>query len=45
MVAVLGMFAQYFATGVGPIENLAAHLASPGTTNFVSNGVSVPFIQ
>lgn len=44
MVAVLGFFAQYFATGKGPIENLSAHLASPFTTTFATNGVSLPFV-
>lgn len=43
MVAVLGFFAQYFATGKGPIENLSDHLASPFTTTFATNGVSLPF--
>jgi light-harvesting complex I chlorophyll a/b binding protein 5 len=45
MVAFLGFASQYAATGKGPIDNLAAHLASPGTANFVHNGVSVPFIS
>ncbi len=43
MVAVLGFFAQHFATGKGPIENLADHLASPFTVTFATNGVSLPF--
>ena len=31
MVAFAGIVVQYAATGVGPVENLAAHIASPGT--------------
>lgn len=45
MIAFLGFAAQYAATGKGPITNLADHLASPTTANFITNGVSVPFIQ
>ena len=45
MVAFLGFAAQYGATGKGPIDNLADHLASPFTTTFTTNGVSVPFIN
>ncbi|KAI8104487.1 hypothetical protein M9434_003042 [Picochlorum sp. BPE23] len=45
MVAFLGFAAQYAATGKGPIDNLAAHLADPAHANFVHNGVSVPFIS
>ncbi|GIL59855.1 hypothetical protein Vafri_14563 [Volvox africanus] len=44
MVAFLGFTAQKFATGKGPIDNLAAHLADPWHVNYASNGVSVPFL-
>ncbi|KAL4425803.1 hypothetical protein ABPG75_009819 [Micractinium tetrahymenae] len=42
MVAFLGFVAQHAATGKGPIENLADHLADPWANNFCSNGVSLP---
>jgi light-harvesting complex I chlorophyll a/b binding protein 5 len=44
MVAFFGFCAQHAATGKGPIQNLVDHLASPYTTTFATNGVSVPFI-
>lgn len=44
MIAFLGFAAQYAATGKGPLENLAAHVADPAHMNAVHNGVSVPFI-
>ncbi|KXZ52093.1 hypothetical protein GPECTOR_10g1116 [Gonium pectorale] len=44
MVAFLGFAAQKFATGKGPIDNLAAHLADPWHVTFASNGLSVPFL-
>jgi len=44
MVAFFGFAAQHAATGKGPIENLVDHLASPYTTTFATNGVSVPFL-
>jgi len=44
MVAFVGFAAQHAATGKGPIENLVDHLASPYTTTFATNGVSVPFL-
>ncbi len=44
MVAFVGFAAQYAATGAGPLDNLAAHIADPSHVNFVHNGVSVPFI-
>ncbi|KAF8055753.1 PF20 [Scenedesmus sp. PABB004] len=43
MVANLGFWAQYAATGKGPIQNLADHLADPYHTTFTTNGISVPF--
>ncbi|GAX82042.1 hypothetical protein CEUSTIGMA_g9470.t1 [Chlamydomonas eustigma] len=43
MTAFAGFIAQHAATGKGPIENLVDHLASPYTTTFATNGVSVPF--
>uniref|UniRef100_A0A7S4X4T0 Chlorophyll a-b binding protein, chloroplastic n=3 Tax=Mesostigma viride TaxID=41882 RepID=A0A7S4X4T0_MESVI len=33
MVASLGLFVQYSATGASPLDNLAAHLADPGHAN------------
>ncbi|WIA36289.1 hypothetical protein OEZ86_007615 [Tetradesmus obliquus] len=45
MVANLGFWAQYAATGKGPIQNLTDHLADPYHTTFTSNGVSVPFLN
>jgi hypothetical protein len=38
MVANLGFWAQYAATGKGPIQNLADHLADPYHTTFTTNG-------
>lgn len=45
MLAFLGFFAQYAATGKGPIDNLFDHIANPGQVNFATNGVSLPFIR
>lgn len=45
MVANLGFWAQYAATGKGPIENLQDHLADPYHVTFATNGVSVPFLH
>ena len=45
MVAMLGFFAQYSATGKGPIENLAQHLSAPAQNTFATNGVSLPWLQ
>ena len=42
MLAFVGFIAQYKATGAGPLENLAAHLADPQGVTFATNGVSVP---
>jgi light-harvesting complex I chlorophyll a/b binding protein 5 len=39
MVAFLGFAAQQAATGKGPLDNLADHIASPWAVNFCSNGV------
>ena len=36
MVAIAGCFAQAITTGVGPVENLAYHLADPGHHNIFS---------
>lgn len=43
MLAFLGFIAQHAATGKAPLAALGDHLASPFTTNFATNGVSVPF--
>ncbi|KAF5842932.1 light harvesting complex a protein [Dunaliella salina] len=42
MVAFLGFAGQYGATGKGPIDNLADHLADPWHNTFAENGISVP---
>nr|6ZZX_8 Chain 8, Chlorophyll a-b binding protein, chloroplastic [Chlorella ohadii]6ZZY_8 Chain 8, Chlorophyll a-b binding protein, chloroplastic [Chlorella ohadii] len=42
MVAFLGFLSQHAATGKGPLDNLADHLADPWGANFCSNGVSIP---
>ncbi|GBF96531.1 hypothetical protein Rsub_09114 [Raphidocelis subcapitata] len=43
MVAMLGFFSQYAATGKGPIQNLVDHVADPTHVTAATNGVSVPF--
>lgn len=43
MVAFLGFLAQHAATGKGPLDNLAAHVADPWAVNFCTNNVSLPF--
>lgn len=43
MLANLGFLAQHAATGASPLEALSAHVASPWTANFATNGVSLPF--
>jgi len=43
MIAILGFWAQYYATGKGPIDNLFDHLADPYHNVFTNNGVSLPF--
>lgn len=45
MVAILGFWSQYAATGKGPIDNLVDHLADPYHNTFASNGVSIPFFR
>jgi hypothetical protein len=42
MVAFIGFIGQHAATGKSPMEALSAHLSSPFTANFATNGVSVP---
>lgn len=42
MVAFAGFVAQRAATGKGPLQNLADHLANPWANNFATNGVSIP---
>lgn len=42
MMACLGFFAQWQATGKGPLQNLQDHVAAPLKTNFATNGVSLP---
>jgi len=37
MVAVVGFFAQYHATGKGPLACLGAHLADPGNTTVLNS--------
>ena len=44
MVAIVGFWAQYAATGKGPITNLVEHLADPYHVTFATNGVSIPFL-
>lgn len=45
MVAMLGFFAQYSATGEGPVQNLQAHIADPYHVTFATNGVSLPWLK
>jgi hypothetical protein len=42
LVLSLTLAPQHHATGKTPIQNLVDHLASPYTTTFATNGVSVP---
>lgn len=42
MLANLGFWAQYAATGKGPIDNLIDHVKAPLKTTFVDNGISIP---
>jgi hypothetical protein len=41
----VGFVFQYYATGKGPVQNLADHLADPTHVTFATNGVSLPFLQ
>jgi len=45
MVAMVGFWAQYAATGEGPIQNLVAHVSDPAHVTYATNGVSVPFLK
>lgn len=42
MLAFVGFIAQHEATGKGPLQNLADHLADPNGVTFATNGVSIP---
>ena len=45
MVAFAGFLAQHQVTpDQGPLDNLLAHLASPGTKTIFDNGVSIPLL-
>eukprot|EP00803_Ostreobium_quekettii_P004853 evm.model.scf_752.7 EVM.evm.TU.scf_752.7 scf_752:49472-53356(-) len=44
MQATLGFYAQYIATGKGPVDNWLDHIADPWNNNFATNGVSVPYL-
>ncbi|KAL6746415.1 light harvesting complex a protein [Haematococcus lacustris] len=44
MLAFMGFAAQHAATGKGPLDNLADHLADPWHNTFAENGVSLPFL-
>jgi hypothetical protein len=45
MLAFTGIAVQHFALpGTSPLDNLNAHIASPFTTTFADNGVSLPFL-
>ncbi|KAI8468647.1 MAG: light-harvesting complex I protein [Monoraphidium minutum] len=43
MVAALGFFSQYAATGKGPVQNLVDHVSDPTHVTAATNGISVPF--
>jgi len=36
MMAMVGVYAQYAATGVSPLDNLSAHLADPWNVNIIT---------
>ena len=38
MVAMLGFFSQYAATGKGPVQNLLDHVADPTHVTAATNG-------
>jgi len=42
MLAVIGCIGQHAATGKAPLAALGEHLANPWSTNFATNGVSIP---
>ena len=42
MLAFLGFVAQHAATGKGPLDDLADHVAAPWSTTFADNGISIP---
>ncbi|GMH32667.1 hypothetical protein BSKO_00501 [Bryopsis sp. KO-2023] len=45
MFSCLGYYAQYAATGKGPVDNWFDHIADPFHNTCATNGVSVPFLN